>query len=835
VGETNIVAGAEQFRYYPYSGVFHANRYAFWQAGYDGFTQPPAQNPDLGTMLTNVEPVTMGTLQRRRGYKSYGAVDSTSGNYQRLYGFRSEATGQRSIVYCQSGKVVASNEGTSGSFGAFQTLFTTSGTARTPRMVLSRNYGYFADGAPADSKKWDGSGLSNWGINIADQSATSTAPAAPTVTVNHAAAGAAWTNPSGLIGTGNGVSSIAPAVGINAKLNALIGNTFGFALAGTAVVKQVKVTFSVAVAGASPTLRIAATDTTSGAVDVLGAVTLTSNDLSIDGAAHTVTVNLDMTALPSAPAFYNSANFGIMFTAFPPTGRAVSINYQVSNLSVTLVAAVGSATISSTASAGNITLLSGRVYYYVFLNTSTGTTSSLSQASLSTGPITSKQVSLSTIGVSSDTQVDTVVILATADGGDQTTLFEAGRVPNGATTFVDNTPDALTSAVSSGPSLFTNNVWQNTDSIGILHGVAANNPPPVAADFPTKHKGRLYMAKGNVLFFSKSLGECTTATGLVTSKWEEAWPAVNQIDLSEFAETISGVLSDGDTLWIGTERAIHRLLGDGPLNFAEPEIAFNETGLLNQETWKIVFVEGQPVGAIWVTPDLRVMFSDFNTYTDIGTPVRDRLAAVPPDQTVLMHGCFVTKGPADYYMLYLPSGEVLVYNLKARTWVIWQPPDVASASLFNIAGDGTPQWYWITVGTNLINLWDDSTFLDKTPTRFFTPTPAGYDAIFQTSWLDFGDTSIRKALNQILLTSGDLACTVLIEGANLTSQFSVPEIIKDTTTAVLGPLGESYIPLASGVSRHKWLRFTFTSPASTTQTQDFLSGFSVETVPLFRY
>src|SRR4029077_16866070 len=243
-----------------------------------------------------------------------------------------------------------------------------------------------------------------------------------------------------------------------------------------------------------------------------------------------------------------------------------------------------------------------------------------------------------------------VLILATADGNDETTLFLIGTVPNGTSTFSDTMPDAISPTFTTGATLLTQPVYQETDSVGQLHGVANNNPPPTA-DFPVKHKGRLYMALGHNIYFSKSLDDTTTSSGIITGKWEEAWPATNAIDLSEFSETVRALMSDGETLWIATERNIRRLIGDGPLNFQKPEIQFNETGVLNPEVWKVVFYEGQPVGTMWMTPDLRVMSSDFNTYQDVGTPIQDVLNSVNPAALNAAHAVFYSKQAFDLYIL----------------------------------------------------------------------------------------------------------------------------------------------------------------------------------------
>ena len=43
-----------------------------WQdCGVDNYTEPPAQNPDLFEMLTNILPPQTGILRRRWGYRAF--------------------------------------------------------------------------------------------------------------------------------------------------------------------------------------------------------------------------------------------------------------------------------------------------------------------------------------------------------------------------------------------------------------------------------------------------------------------------------------------------------------------------------------------------------------------------------------------------------------------------------------------------------------------------------------------------------------------------------------------------------------------------------------------
>src|SRR5712691_9277451 len=171
MSELNIIGAKEDNRYYPYQGALRVTRKRFYEAGQDSFTQPPAQNPDMFQALTNVEPVLQGPLKRRRGYQLMSSQSPTT-PYREGYSYRNESQLLRSQVWTSpststvAGNILVLNENGSANINS---LFTPSLNAPAARMVLSRNYGYFADGTLADNLKWDGTpnsgNVTNWGID----------------------------------------------------------------------------------------------------------------------------------------------------------------------------------------------------------------------------------------------------------------------------------------------------------------------------------------------------------------------------------------------------------------------------------------------------------------------------------------------------------------------------------------------------------------------------------------------------------------------------------------------------------------------------------------------
>lgn len=474
-----------------------------------------------------------------------------------------------------------------------------------------------------------------------------------------------------------------------------------------------------------------------------------------------------------------------------------------------------------TPTSGSVTLVSGRNYFLIYKNSTTGNYSGLSPVSPSTGAVATKQIPLSNLAVSADPQVDKKTILATADGGNQTTLYFVAEIANATTTYTDNTVET---------TLLTQNIFLQTDSQGIEHGVSDNDPPPATLDLPIKHKGRLFGVMGQLLQYSKSLDELVTSTGVITGRYEECWPADNQIDVSEGAETIRGLLSDGDVLWIATERHIRHLQGSSSADFSTPTIAFNEVGVLNNETWTPVFIEGKPIGVMWMTPDFKVIGSDFNTYKDVGGPIQDVLDTVNTAQSSKCSGMYLAYGNYDLYLIAIPTGSntepdtICVYDLKGHKWYTWVPTDQITAQLFNIPASGKPQAIFWTSTAKLYK-WDPAQTQDQVG-----GTPVSFPVIAKTNWLDFEDPTSRKTLNEIEV-SGDSGLTVTVDGASQASEYASPTSVIAATPLVASPFGELKVYLAGATSKDRFYQFTF---SATTTNPTFVQSYSIEAAPLHR-
>ena len=317
---------------------------------------------------------------------------------------------------------------------------------------------------------------------------------------------------------------------------------------------------------------------------------------------------------------------------------------------------------------GTIVLEVGRRYMVAFLYTTTGeavlynitsggTAEEIQTDSVDTGPQAAlTSVALASLPLYTTTSTGLVaanihrVILATRDGGPLDTLYEIGRVAdNTTTTFTDSYTEE---------TLLASPVWAELSLDGREIGIYDNTRPSTtipALSLITTHQGRIYGLSEQFLFWTKNLSEQTTSTNTVTGRFESSWPASYQMPVAIQSEFGRGLLSDGIRLYIGTDRGIRSLEGDYP-NFAPLRTVFHEVGLIRQDTWKIISHAGQQVAAVWLTPDRRVIASDFNTYEDIGWAIQDTLndldvAAARKCATAT----FWSDGPYELYVLAIPA------------------------------------------------------------------------------------------------------------------------------------------------------------------------------------
>lgn len=769
-------------------------------------------------------PVAEGTFRLRHGYQLFN--NPGAGLINRFYSYQNLGSSVRKLVYIANTSVLVSAEDGTG----LSTIISTSNA--NSRAVNSRDYEFFPNivalttwpsGQQSDGKKWHSvHGLSDWGLAqpLTAVNVTSTAVAGNitlTSTVGRVYAGAFLNSITGHYSDFNvGVGSLATNVvtnpgttatqtttglvawtnvnnvklndGVDATVGLSVPNPssetilltgFGFAIPGTATILGVQVSVKKRVTAGTPG------SVTDGTVQLIkGGVQSGNNNAAPFDWFGTYTTSIyggsnDLWGLTLTPTDVNAANFGIAFQ-----GTQILLGTQtlaVDFISITITYATG--------------------------------------AGANSGPVTSKQIALSLPTANPPTGADMFAILATLDGGDTNTFYLLDTVPIASTTYIDNIPDNV---------LATKNIAAQVDDLGIQHGLVENQFPPIGMQFPTKHRGRLFGVIGDTLVFSKSLDEVTTSTGLVLGRYEEAWPVLNSISISTERETVRGLISDGNTLYIGTERHIWRLNGDGPLNFSKPEVIFNEVGVIDQDCWQVVFSEGQPVGMTWMTPDFRVIMSNFASYQDIGTPIQDILSSVNPSAIGSIWAQFFSRQEFDLYLLAIPTGNnttpdtLCIYDLRTQRWFIWKLTDLMSFGLMNVTSSGVTQWLFAASTGKLYQM------LPSLTQDRVSDTPVSYSANAKTVWLHLGRPTEIKTLNEIEVITADSGMLVTVAGASTSAQAQTPLAVVTNAPLVLSPRGFLKTYLAAQTSKSRYYQFTFTSSNGIA---DVLQGYNIEAVP----
>lgn len=921
----------------------------FVGTGQNSYTAAPAQDPSMWQQLTNVMPIIDGTIRGRWGYAAH---TSLAQNYNRLFSFQSDNTGLRAMILAGTQLVYAVDE--SGQTLNSSVFVPIGGNGGIIRSCTSRNYQYFCDGniAPVnhrtgDSLKWNGAssgGTTNWGIDGTD------------IQQNTVSGGG---TSGGVIGpnTGTTGSDVAGAYGITwTNLNGAFTNNFATAASatiaqsspGTKVTDSLKMVQFFSSASGSSVLGIQATFTCKTTLSGTGGIPsrnftaqLVKNGVLV-GTAKTITAfdsqygsgnaftisfgsSSDTWGTSFTPNDLIQNNFGIQvyITSSIAISTNTSAQCQISfvQLTATLQGGAGTSTNSGNGvgvvglvGGGPVNLTVGRQYYLVANNSGTGHFSDISSASGTTGPCAASEANL-ILATYLDPQVDTKYVLATADGGDPSILyqvqviaptgvatasstsgmnitswaiaanvvtftgtytngqFKVGATPtvaglshgsymNGSvltvtgatgTTFTAAFTHGNDSATENGiagnptfaisnstkqvvditpdPSLVEFQTMLYTDQFGGTFGVVLNDPPP-AGTIVQKHQGRLWMSgvigSTHSVYFSKGIADLTLPNGFIAGIYEESWPASNYFDVSDGAESVAGLLSDGQTLYIGTQNHIRRVTGNDPTNFSLPEIVHPNTGVINQEVWQLIYTEGAPSGAIWMTPDFRVIMSDFNTYVDIGTPIQDILSSIQVNVAPsLCHGVYFANMQYELYILSVPIFQTtycdyqLVYDLRHRQWYVWNLAVGSRSMLFNITADGIPQWIFLG-GINGAITWLLSSAYTQDDASAITVSAT-------TSWLSLGEPTRRKILNEIQVY-GNTAMTINVSGANNQADFASPITVANGLTLSQNPFGAWVAYLIDSVCKHKYYRFLFT--ATNAGNTLLLGSYSIYAQPL---
>jgi hypothetical protein len=813
-------------------GLWRYIRPRFAAAGQDSFSDPPGQNEDMFESLVNVMPPVQGDFDRRWGYSLFngsvpmGAAPNTSTYPMYLWNNDPPGAARLLLQSTSTGFYSVAEDGSS--IGNTVTLQAPGAHGQT-----SRGQFYVADGVlPQAWSPTLGNSTRNWGIDINNAAVGPVGPDSPGTVATSGSP--IWVNPNNIKVADGVFSTVSVSGGVLpgglgttfANSGPITATNFGFALTpGTTIVgvlveAKAKVVESGGTKNASQvqlTMNL-----TFGGVQIgtfkFAPMTPGAALAYVSGGGST-----DLWGASVSSSTVDDTTFGATLFANggwsnAGGGTASTLAFSVDHLRITVFVNAPPVQILGTAG-GSVTLVSGRIYQVTFYNSQVAPQpfSGLNLPSASTGPLTAQQISLGSITVSNDPQVDRKKLLATADGGDLTTLYELADLPNAQTTYTDNTPEL---------TLLLSNQYQAVLTDGTEVGVADNTPPPATCKYPTLHRGRMYCITGSYVVFSKAEEELLTPTGILAGRFEESFPVLNSFPITNLGETGRGLLSDGTVLYIGTNRRVVRLFGDGPNTFLKPQVLFDNVGVLNQEVWSMVLIEGNPLGAMWLTPDYRVMGSDFNTYQDVGTPIQNILDSINRTAApVTAWAANVNISVFNLWVLAVPTGSntqpdtLLVFDIKGRKWYTWSLTDTAVSGFWWVTLAGQPQFV-IQAATGKLYVFDPSLFQDRVG-----DTPQSFPVTMRTSWLALGDGTARKLLNEAEISTADQGMTLTVEGASLISEFNNPQLVVLNAPLVIKPRGELVVYLAGSTTRERYYRFTFNATDAAT---DLLRSFNVQ-------
>lgn len=462
-------------------------------------------------------------------------------------------------------------------------------------------------------------------------------------------------------------------------------------------------------------------------------------------------------------------------------------------------------------------------------------------------------VKLQIASLPADPQVTSFVLLATSDGGSleymygmNPTLPLSSFVYTGGSgyvyTFDDMLPDTFGDIYLTGPTLLTNNLYVDVDAYGNPVGIANNTPPQATLNKPIVHKNRMFATDGKSVYFSKSLGEVTTSTGLITSKWEEAWPGTNVLDLAYGNETIEALLSDGEVLYIGTDQNIYRLYGSSVVDFSIPAAVFRGVGVSSQDCWSVIYKDNVPSGYMWTTPDGKIMLSDFNTYDEVGKYASSLFSAFLPNAVVSVAS---VSYAAYSLVLFSLQGDntsyrnFLVWDSKDGGWYYWTtfaevfyPNDVPIVTYTDQYGVARVYCMQVpSTGSGGIYLsYFEPTAINDAP---YGGTTNAIPWEIQTSWLDLGDPAATKVLNELELYTADSTTTISVYSARQPADFLSPVTVKSGPYTT-SPFDSQKFYLAGSTSRGRYYQVNFSGSSKVPLNSPLLEAFSFEYFPLGR-
>lgn len=350
---------------------------------------------------------------------------------------------------------------------------------------------------------------------------------------------------------------------------------------------------------------------------IVGAITFTTEDLTDTETG--VDVN-DATVFPATP-FYAQ----IDFETVQVTGIAGNTLTVVRGVLGTIAATHTSGAFvvykNWIASAHQVTVNVGWAYTYAYV-TSTGQVSNRAPLQTNydklpslTGPFMDLIPQLTITGHADTTNVPTIMIFRTTDGGG--TYYKLKEITNtGGTitfsdtyletgtsggTFLDPTPDKDLSTAEIAPSLTS-----NSPPPTVLDPSVVGVDTPIACSPMSYYAGRIWYGLGNVLFYS---GQEEVSLGVP----EECWPSGAKGNFFRFQYQVLNTAATSEALYVFTSQSIYQITGNNretfnarPIfdNYGAPfgnprsVVRFGDTIAFLTHDYRIVLINGDKIQSI---------------------------------------------------------------------------------------------------------------------------------------------------------------------------------------------------------------------------------------------
>jgi hypothetical protein len=298
------------------------------------------------------------------------------------------------------------------------------------------------------------------------------------------------------------------------------------------------------------------------------------------------------------------------------------------------------------------------------------------------------------------------------------------------------------------------------------------------------------------------------------------------------------------------------MTGNEPSAFTDPELVFNSVGIVNQDVWKTTFLEGTPTGMMWLTPDCRVILSDFSTYQDVGYCIQDVLGTINISAIQSSFAIVSTMAPYSWYMLFVPTGSstvpntTLLFDLQSKKWVVWHFANTFAAGLHHITATGEsqlilcnttpqtvtgpifrprPQAHFDPAIANGVVTSTSTAPITANSSFWLVSEDASGDgtvpitSTIQTAWIGGATPDVRKLLNELELIGPNPNLTVNLDG---TLDFRTITNLVSGASPVQTPFGQMKVYFNNIATNYKYYRLTFNcvSAANTT----LLNGFALE-------